>query len=332
SQSEISTLLDTMQPAIFKGLTLSQENNAIQIGQSLGYRFEDVLNKRLCNSSEKDFHLWIDGFGDFLQQKNVSFQGSQQIGYDTHTGAAVIGFDARLSSFYLGVLSGYSGSTTDWNKHRGKGTIDTVYGGLYASALGKLFYGNLSILGGWSHFSGNRTLLAADRIIVAKHHNGGAQLTSHLDTGLNFQIKGFTIRPFDAFDYICQTEGAYSEKGAGAFNLHVSKSNAIMLRNELGLQFSKCFSFQTHLISISPKISWVRELRVKGKTYQASLNDSLCDFTVTGYFPDRSLVSPGIMLSGSVFNNFMSFDLYYNGQYGSNYNNTNYGGQLRYGF
>jgi len=214
----------------------------------------------------------------------------------------------------------------------GKEDTSTGYGGVYFSALGDLFYVNSSVIGGWSGFTGHRQIIYSGVNETAKNSHGGAQILAHIDTGLNFGWEGFTVRPFDNFDYISQTENGFTETNAGAFNLKVNSSNAILLRNELGLQFAGCMCVGSSKWTISPRVSWVREVRVKGSEYTAKFVDTDTEFTVTGYFPDRSLVSPGLMITGMMWEDLLSLDLYYNGEYGQKYSDSNFGWQIRFGF
>ena len=364
SPVEIEKVLESMDPALFKGLTLSQENNAVKVRETLSYRMQDVLNraycwdfspeqpseqpkekskiksqktketpKTPCKNGEKAIHLWIDGFGDFLYQNNITYAGSPQIGYQTNTGGGVVGLDYHFAKYcYVGALGAYTGSGTEWNDQFGKGTINTAYAGLYFSAIGEMFYGNISVIGGWSHFTGHRNILFPDETLTANNGHGGDQILSHVDTGINFGFKGFTIRPFDSLDYICGVEHSFTERGAGEFDLHLEKSNAIMLRNELGLQLSSCFCLGSSKWTFAPSLSWVREIRIKGSTYTASFVGTDVPFEVTGYFPNRNLISPGVLLSGMLMDDFLSLDLYYNGEFATKYSDNNFGGQIRFGF
>jgi len=187
--------------------------------------------------------------------------------------------------------------------------------------VAKLFMELLRIIGG---------------IFTAQKFNGqgqrGAQFLAHADTGINLGWHGFTVRPFDAFDFITQTENGYTETGAGALNLKVDSSNAIMLRNELGVQFARCFCVGSSKWTFSPRVSWVREVRTKGSTYTAQFVNTDDSFTVTGYFPDRSLVAPGVVLTGMMWDDLLSFNLYYDGEFGYKYTDHSFGGQIRFGF
>ena len=349
SAKDISAFADQLQPALFKGLTISQENNMVKVQDALSYRMQDRLNQvhctavftqqtkdqsaNGCQKDEKRIHVWADGFGDILHQKKVYFAGSSQVGYQTKTGGVVTGVDGHFAKyFYVGVLGAYTASSTHYSQEAGKGSIDTGYGGLYFSALSDMFYANASVVGGWSHFTGHRNIYSVETTHRANNTHGGAQLLSHIDTGINLGWGSFTLRPFDSFDYIAQTEEGFTETGADLLSLKVQSSNAIMLRNELGLQFAGCFCMGSSRWTVAPKISWVREVRIKGSSYTAEFVGTEESFRVTGYFPDRSLVSPGLLISGMLLKDLLTVDLYCNGMFGEKFSDYNYGGQIRFGF
>jgi uncharacterized protein with beta-barrel porin domain len=346
---DIQNALNQMQPALYKGLTITQENNAVKVQDTLGYRFQQELDEVYCyqpqasktkkqgvvdcQKEKKDVSLWLDGFGDILRQSSASFAGSPQLGYQSKSGGVSLGLDGRFAEcFYAGALGAYTDSSTHWTNDGSKGTIQTGYGGVYLSGISDMFYGNLSVIAGWSHYKGHRDINYSDVDLTATNTHGGTQLLSHADTGINLGYGGFTVRPFDSFDYITQTENSFTESGAGVYNLHVRKNNAIMLRNELGLQFAGCLCFDSSRWTISPKFSWVREVRIKGEGYTSEFAGTDVLFQSTGYFPDRSLFSPGVLVSGLMWEDRLALDLYYNGEFKHKYSDHNYGGQIRFGF
>lgn len=105
-----------------------------------------------------------------------------------------------------------------------------------------------------------------------------------------------------------------------------------MARNELGVQFAGCLCFEGSRWTISPKVSWVREVRIRGEGYTSEFAGTDVAFQSTGFFPDRSLVSPGVMVSGLMWQDRLAVDLYYNGEFMHKYSDHNYGGQIRFGF
>jgi hypothetical protein len=123
------------------------------------------------------------------------------------------------------------------------------------------------------------------------------------------------------------------EKNAGEWDLQVSKNTSILMRNELGLQFATCFPFNFGKITVSPKFSWVREVREKGSSYTSAFVDAeQFPFRVTGYFPDRSLFSPGVMVTGALLEDKLALSAYYDGEFVSGYSAHRYGAEVKYGF
>ncbi len=330
TKKEISASLEEMQPALYKAAIILQQNAIIRVQDTLKLRLEGVLDAASCSQdTENPWHIWVNGFGDALSQKKEK----DTVGYRGNTAGGVLGVDYHFTTpFYLGALGGYTHSSLHFLEEKGKGHIESSYAGLYASFLGEMFYGTLSFTGGWSHFKERRNLFFPHETLKASNSHGGVELLSHLDTGVNYNLYGWLIRPFDSLDYIIGKENAFREKGAGSFNLLVHKSNFILLRNELGLTLSKCFSIKSSNWLVSPKISWVREIQVKGSTYKVEFRDLDIPFTIEGYLPSRSLVSPGLVLRGSFLEDFLAFNLYYNGEFGRGYKDHSYGGELRLGF
>ncbi|MBM3198927.1 MAG: autotransporter outer membrane beta-barrel domain-containing protein, partial [Chlamydiae bacterium] len=159
------------------------------------------------------------------------------------------------------------------------------------------------------------------------------EFLAHLDVGYNYRFGGnkkFLLRPFDRLDYITGKTNGYSETKAGEFGLHVSSSRANYLRNELGLQFASCMKGWGATWTLSPKASWVREMRLKGGTYTEELLGSEETFSVTGYFPDRSLFSPGMVFSAETGR--WTFQASYTGEFGSGYSNNQMTGEAKFTF
>ncbi|MBS0628311.1 MAG: autotransporter domain-containing protein, partial [Verrucomicrobia bacterium] len=233
---DIENALEELQPSLFKGLTVAQENNAVKVAETINYRMnveldsihchpihsKDKTKTSNCNREKKPFQIWVTGLGDALNQSNTTFAKSFQVGYHESMGGVVLGADYHFANcLYAGVLGAYTDSDIKWNKSRGKGDIQSAYTGLYFSAIGKMFYGNISVLGALSHYDAHRNIDLPSGYHKAKNKHGGAQLLSHADTGINLGWGGFTIRPFNSYDYITQTENAYTETGAGDLNLSI---------------------------------------------------------------------------------------------------------------
>lgn len=346
STEETSYALNQMHPASFKGMSIIQQNNAVEVRQALSYRMQNELDtqscypiskeskeEKSCNKEKKPFQAWVAGLGDVLWQDSNNHHSNPLNGYQSKLAGVVLGLDGNFAKyFYAGALGGYTSSHAHWRNNQGSGDINTGYAGLYFSAISKMFYGNISTTIGWNDYNAHRNIIYPGVNLTASNRHMGYQLLSHLDTGINLGFNGFTIRPFDSFDYVAQNEHDYTEKGAGEWNLHVNKSHSILLRNELGLQLAGCLCLHSSKWTISPKLSWVREVRVKGESYTAQFKDAGYSFTVDGYCPDRSMISPGVVVSGKLLDDRLSVGLYYNGEFTHGYSLNSYGGEARFGF
>ncbi len=340
--NKMTNTLNKMQPAALKGLVIAQESASIEVRGALSSRMQNALDTKSCYALEdgsckddtKRVHIWLSGMGNVLNQKSNTYNHSPQVGYQSKLVGTVAGVDAHfLDYFYAGALGGYTNSHINWKENRGHGDVNTGYGGLYLSFLGEMFYGNASIIGGWSSYNTTRNIFYPGVHETAKGQRQGRELLSHIDTGINLGFSGFTVRPFDSFDYLAGVENSYEETGARDWNLRIRKSNAIMLRNELGLQFAGCVCVKESKWTVSPKVSWVREVRVKGSHYRASFaGASEFPFTVTGYFPSRNLFSPGLMIAGTMYQDRLGINFTYDGEFTGGYSAQKYTAEARFGF
>lgn len=336
SLNELSYSLNQLHPAQYKALAVVQQSNAVRVNQAVGNRMQGVLDQAHCvhnsfDSPKEARHVqfWTDLIGDWIHQDASYYASSQQVGYKNTTLGAVSGIDLNFAKyFYVGVMGAVTHANVSWDSGHGKGTVQSGYGGLYASALGKVFYANASVLGGWDSRDEHRAISfpGYNRTAYAKQH--GRQLLSHLDMGANCALigmAGWSLRPFDAVDYIVQTESGFTETGAGALNLKVKKSMERMLRNEAGLSLAKCFKLSTTRLMVDAKLSWVREMRLSGRDYVSQFINTGVDFTVVGNYLNRNLISPGLRVTSQMMEGDLDLTLYYDGAFTKGYQDQNLG-------
>jgi uncharacterized protein with beta-barrel porin domain len=293
-------------------------------------------DEKECNSCkpEKEFaHLWVDGFGDFTHQQKNTSTFSPQRAYGSSTAGVVSGIDLNFVDYlYVGALGAYTRSNVEWNHHQAKAHVNSSYAGLYASGISKMFYGNVSVIRSWNHVGAYRKIVFTGTNKTAKSHRDGNQVISHGDTGVNFGFGNFSLRPFDSFDYITQQEGSYKESGADGFDLNVLGRTVRMYRNELGLNFARCFCSNSNKLVVDLKLSWIYEGRIKGKNTTARFSGTTPHFTVTNSdFRNQNLFSPGVTLTYKLHNT-LDATAYYNGEFGRRYWDQSFGLQVGYDF
>lgn len=345
NNQQLNSALNQLHPAQYKAMTVVQQNNVVKVRDALGYRLQNILDSNYCtslqkncdnqktciecNPGEKFVHIWADGFGDFLSQHHTLFAQSPQVGYNSRTGGAVTGIDFNFAKYlYVGALGAYTHSRVHWKQDHGKGDVNTGYAGIYASAIGKAIYANLVAIGGWNHYHAHRNIIYPGMNRTANGRHRGEQLDAHFDTGINIGKGALVLRPFDSFDFIVQKERGFKESGAGALNLSVKKKVSQMIRNELGVNLGTCLCFDKSKWIVDAKMSWVREIRLKGSKLQSEFIGTGVPFTVTGYFPDRNLWSPGLTITGKMLDDLLAVTAYYNGEYRSKYADNTVGLEL----
>jgi autotransporter-associated beta strand protein len=347
--AQITQALNQMSPALYKGMTVVQENNIAKVEGALGMRWQARVDSQGCRPQaecaegegcptscieSKPLEVWFSGLGDFLNQKPIFAEKSNQFGYRGNTGGFVTGLDYKIvGPLYAGVLGAYTHSHVRWTHNQGSGDINTGYAGIYASAQSQSFYGNLSVIGGWGSYEGNRNVIYPGVNATAHTRHPGLQIITHIDGGANFTVnQGVVIRPIEAFEYISQKEHGFVETGAGEYNLSAKSCVAQMIRNTLGVNASKCFTMTGSRWVVDLGMSWIYEARFKGKGYTAQFAGTGVNFTTYGYFPDRSLYSPTVSVSGWLLKDRLVVESYYQGEFGRKYNDQTIGLQAAYRF
>ncbi len=308
SNGDLNTAYNQMLPSLLKGFAIVQENAGIRVGDTISTRFQTLLDQlqcsaiHKCSTNKNPLYVWIDGFYSRLNQDSLIDDTNSQIGYHSKTGGGSIGIDYNFfDCTYIGIMGAGTSSNVHFEDGEANGNIYSGYLGVYGSIIGNGPYLNTSLLGGWNVYKAARNIKfpGVNQTAISKHD--GTELLAHLDIGWNFSFKGYTLRPFESGDYILSQEDGFTEENAGILNLEVRPTNPQMYRNELGLSFAKCFNVSKRNTLIADiKLSWVFEERFNGENTVASFIDTDgLTFTSSGYFPNRSLFSPGISFTGN---------------------------------
>lgn len=339
SAPEMIHALDQMHPAQLKAQTLIQENNAIKVRDSLLNHlrlpiYEDhcsAYGQKYAEPEHESFTLWMEGLGDWLRQDSTHYAASHQVGYTDFMAGVVLGADIRFADlFSAGLLGGYTHSDTHWVHDHGHGTVQSEYLGAYFTVSDEWFYAALSGIGAWNDYHSTRNIIFPGVDAAAKGKTKGHQFITSLDAGLILPWIGLAFSPYDTLDYIAQTEGAFTETHAGVFDLKVNKSLSHMVRNELGLNISRCECSHGIRWIFDAKIGWVREVRLHAEHFTSKFKGTDVPFTVTGYMPSRNLVSPGASITALIYKHDLSCNIYYNGLYGHKFSDSSIGAGLTY--
>ncbi len=340
---EINEAVFSLQPSLFKGMVLSQENNNIRITQSINQYVRNLCpptcvsmpkvsttKESTCTQKSSPMNLWFDVLGDFAHQRRIE----DEHGFHTKSAAVMTGFDYKFfDRLYVGLTTGYSYSSVQWSESVGKGDINSLYVGFYNSYVHPWFFVNGSVLGTANWYDAKRDMEFGSIDREARHDNFGGGLTAHVDTGVTWDIKKFQVRPFVAGYYTYLHETGYKEEGAGSLDLKVGSQNYNLLRGEIGLDVSHYFCRGNKAWIPTLGLSWIREVRWGGEHYQAGFfKEGTCNFEVSGLKPNHSLISPRAGLKGMFFNELVQVSLNYIGEFGKTFRDNNVHLKLDFNF
>lgn len=346
--------LNQMQPSLFKGFALSQENISIAIRSAMSKRAEilyqnaclrDSMHHKKCDIStknsesndqlcekipERGFTLWFDALGNLSNQRP---QGHEK-GFHTTSGGAIIGLDYQVvDQFYLGISGAYSHTDVDWEKQAAEGDIQSGYLSLYGIYSSQHFFINAVLSGAHNEYSGKRKIKFLDLDRRARHSNSGNEGLAYLCVGGLFQLaKNYSLNPFISTDYIYLHQNGFREHGANSLNLRVGSSNYDYLRSEAGLNFNGCIDREWGKLVPNFKFGVIREWRFKGKHFETEITGADCTFTVSGLNPDRTLFAPGASLTALLYHERVALSIAYDGEFGEHYWDQNVNFQLGYSF
>ena len=341
SELEFNVALNEIVPAELKGLSIIQQNNAVRVQNGISLRFQNLLDKmncpplKGCPVNKSRAYVWVDGFNSRLRQSSNFIDTNPQVGYHSSTGGGAIGLDVNFLKFgYVGIMGAGTYSDVQWVNNQGKGHINSGYVGIYGSAIGDKKFINLSLLGSVNKYGAARKIIYSGENAQAHSTHNGLQLLSHLDAGLNLDCKWFTLRPFESLEYIIQHEKNFSEEGAGVLNLDIQKTNPQIFRNELGINFARCFNISKKSRLLADlKLSWVNESRLKGTLFTSSFTSfDYLTFQTAGYYPNRNFFAPGATLTANFANDTAYITVTYDAEIGHHYLDQRTGAQFGFRF
>ncbi len=332
SLDQLEAALDQMQPSIFKGLAISQQNAMVRIKDPFFYRMHEyfwVDCIRDCCPPCPKADIWAIAIGDYAEQKSVQTQN----GFRDLTAGVAAGIDfGCFNGAFFGTGVGYTYTNIHWSANSAKGNINSGYAGLYGGYFNDVFYIDALALAAYNHYEASRKLVSPVFNRVAHNQHNGFTLDGSVGAGFLITKWPLQVRPFDQFDYIYLWEDSFNEHGAGGLDLHVQHAKSTMFRNEVGLAFAKCLLMSCWKFVPELKASWIYERRFQGRHYTAEFIGTTVPFVVSGMKPIRSLWSIGFAVAGYHNNDNLLWSFYWDSEYGEHFMDQNVGLEVSYRF
>ena len=325
SLTQLQDAAEQTSPVAIKGLALSQQANSFAMRGKISDRGLKASHRN-CRGEGRESNisnLWGDiGYNHTNQESKP-----EQPGFKNDTVNAIIGLDYESdASFLFGAALGYSHTHASFNKNRGDGSIDSGYASLYLHGYNNYAFADLTLMGAVSHYTEHRNIhFVTGTALYDKRSNAsfnGAEILAHAGFGLIGSWNTFEARPFIGVDYLGMNQNAFKEDGADVLDLFINKSRYSMVRGEAGLKFSLCVPRDDYRTTIDGSLSYIREQRLKGKSYTGRYRDTRCSFTVDGIYPNRDLFAPGIGVTVRSLDESTTLNLRYEGEFGHSYSNN----------
>ena len=325
SADQLADASEQSSGADLKAFALSEQANAFHMRAKITNHNRRAAACRSFDQPEKPSQFWTDGGVDETRQDPVSGHN----GFNTRTANIMVGLDHEASdNFLIGSALGYSRSSVDLMKGRGNGTINTGYLALYLHKDIPNFFFDIALVGGLSDHEEQRnldfTLGSAPNATnyMAKPHSSftSRELLAHVALGNVRKWGHFELSPFISMDYLFMNHDSFKEHGGGIFDLDIEESDYSMLRGEGGINFSLCIPQENYKTSLIGKASYIREQRFSGESFTSRYIDTNSQFTVNGISENRNLFAPALGIMVQSTDESQTFNIRYEGAFGSSYN------------
>jgi subtilase-type serine protease len=171
---------------------------------------------------------WV-GWGQILGGFGRQNEHHDSNAYDSRTAGVTAGFDRSIDrNWRLGAAINYQRGILDWDKYNAETRSNTLAGSLYGSYDQGSWFARSQIGGGGSWVNNRRDILLTviyEPTVTASSKPTLPFFDGRVSTGYHLDYMGVRVTPSAGLFYVHTTSSAYSEKGAGEFNLRVKGSN-----------------------------------------------------------------------------------------------------------
>lgn len=293
---ELTQALDQLHPAQFGAFDLVNVNTDGMVTKIFASHLAEECCDHLntpCGCS--NVSVWIHPFGYLLNQERIG----EQLGFWANAKGVVAGLNfCSKKGLLMGVGAAFSSTDLTWHHNRGHGSMDKATVGIYADYTRNAFSIEASLSGGLDVFTAVRKIHFGDLTRHAHHQKGGYDLTAHLGSGYEIEMRKFYLQPFVDLDYFNLYQKGFTEGGADSLNLTVNGHHANMLRSEAGLSLTHSYKMGNGGC-FSPKIwlSGINEAYLIKKHYIARFIGENPFYEVRTFSNPITLLSPGVDLS-----------------------------------
>ncbi len=243
------------------------------------------------NTHPYGWSVWAQAVGSHLSLDRTS----TNLGYSGWTGGGVMGVDLALSERWIvGVLAGGTHSSIDFSGVSGDGGLDAMTVGLYTAWYGTRWFTTAAFLYTKTWVDADRDLTFLSPTATANGKTEGDQYAIHATVGYGFKIRRWTLEATGGLDWIQLRQKAFTETGAGGFNLSVRSRTDDSLRLRIGVRIARAWKLAPNVIlAPSFRVGYAREVLDNTRAITSSLAGIGGSFTVHGDEGSRNILTYG---------------------------------------
>jgi outer membrane autotransporter protein len=235
--------------------------------------------------------------------------GVEQTGFSFTTLGGTVGADYRVDkNFIVGLAASFASSDVSLGRYDSQADVRSITVGPYVSYFNNGFYADAEVDVGFDEFQTDRRIFFPGINRTAKSEWDGRHVSAAIGGGYMFKKANWTLGPTVKAQYVNLWQDGFSEKEAGALNLHVDDRSVDSLRTELGFRAAYNAKFGWGSLVPEARARWAREHLQddRGITSQF-IGSGAGSFSVRAAEPSRDSAFAGAGLSAHVKKNITTF-------------------------
>ena len=259
--------------------------------------------------------LFVNTEGNFGDQESTD----SQPGFHFSAGGLTGGLDYRLrENLIAGFDLGYTRTVSHLGGSGGEADVDSLSCGIYGTYFGNNYYLNAAGSYSYNFYDLERNLIFGGLDRKAKADTDGRQWDLFLGTGYDFHLRQLTTGPTASLKYSKLRIDGFTETGADALNLSISKQEAESLQSGLGWRVEYEFKFGKNTLLVpQAHVSYQHEFLNDSRSIEARLAQGGDVFQVTTDKPSRNFALVGLGLAAKLGGS-ASLNFGYEAQVGQN--------------
>ncbi len=274
TNAQINAAIDQLHPAQYSALA--------EVQAEVGSQIALLFHRPFACSCSGAKRVWVEPFGNWLEERNEG----EEVGFTAVTKGVAGGIDfAFFGDWSVGFGGAWNNREITWKENRGTGSVEGLYGALYADYVPGNFALNLAAYGGTDRYNVKRQIQYSTVNVQPMAEYKGLDAVGHLGMLYLLGAPAFAAYPYFSVDYLYLNQPGFTETNAPGLALDVRSNISQILRPEagLGLQFQDANQYETMCIAPRVSLGWAMEYPLSRPLYRCNFTGMPIPFEVVGW-------------------------------------------------